>query len=366
MKVLITGGGTGGHVYPAISIADEIKKRYKDVDILFIGTEKGLESDVVPKAGYKFKPITVKGFRRKISIDTIKTFSAMIKGFFQAKKILKEFKPDIIVGTGGYVVGPVMLQGFFMGIKTIVHEQNAIPGITVKILSKFVNLVLLSYEESEEYFKKKNNLILTGNPVRKEFSLLDKSKCRKDINIGEDIKFIFSVGGSGGAKGLNDAAINLIKKYNNSEKISMIHVTGKLYYDKFNLQLENENIVLGNNIQVLKYAYDIPKYMKAADIMISRAGALILSEIAIVGIPSVLIPSPNVAHNHQEYNARVFEKKGAAIMIAEKDLKEDSLFRIIEEHIYLNEHLEMMSKNAKKLGILKACENIVDETIKML
>ena len=366
MKVLITGGGTGGHVYPAISIADEIKKRYKDVDILFIGTEKGLESDVVPKSGYNFKSITVKGFRRKISLDTIKTFVAMIKGFFQSKKILKEFKPDIIIGTGGYVVGPVMLQGYFMGIKTVVHEQNAIPGVTVKILSKFVNSVLLSYEESEEYFKKKNNLKLTGNPVRKEFSLLDKSECRKSINISNDKKFILSVGGSGGAKQLNDAAIDLIKKYNNSKSISMIHITGKIYYDKFNLQLKNENIILGDNIQVLKYAYDIPKYMKAADIMISRSGALILSEIAVAGIPSILIPSPNVAHNHQEYNAKVFEKKGAAIMVVEKDLKEDSLFRIIEEHIYLNEHLEMMSKNAKKLGVLNACENIVDESIRIL
>lgn len=366
MRILITGGGTGGHVYPAISIADEIKKKHKDAVILFVGTEKGIENDVVPKAGYDFKTVIVKGFKRKLSFDTVKTVFYMFKGFFQAGKIIKEFKPDVIVGTGGYVAGPVMIQGTVKGIKTIVHEQNAIPGVTVKILSKFVNTVLISYEESQQFFKKKSNLVVTGNPVREEFSIIDKNTCRKNIGIDTDRKLLFSVGGSGGAKKVNEAALNLIEKYNGNEKITIIHITGKSYYDKFNELLKEKEITLKDNIKVLKYAYNIPEYMKAADMMLSRAGALILAEIAIVGVPSILIPSPNVAHNHQEHNARVFEKNGAAIMITEEHLKEDTLYNIVEEHIYHEEHLTKMYENAIKIAKPNACVQIVEEIEKLI
>ncbi len=366
MKVIITGGGTGGHVYPAISIADKIKKKYPKAEILFIGTENGLENDVVPKAGYAFKTITVRGFRRKLTLDTVKTVSDMFKGFFQAGKLIKHFKPDIIVGTGGYVAGPVLIQGAIKGIKTIVHEQNVIPGVTVKILSKYVNKVLISYDESKDYFKKKSNLVVTGNPIRNEFLTLSKEKCREAINIAEGQKFLFSVGGSGGAKRINDVANELIRKYNGDEKIRFVHVTGKSYYDTFMQELEKDSIILSSNISVLKYVYNIPEYMKAADMMISRSGALILSEIAVVGVPSILIPSPNVAHNHQEHNAKVFEKNGAAIMITEKKLKEDTVYKIIEEHIYQDDHLEKMSDNSIKLSLPKASETILKEIEKLI
>ena len=343
-----------------------IKRKYKNVDILFVGTEYGLESDVVPKAGYKFKTIIVKGFRRKLSFDTVKTVFAMFRGFFQAGKIIKEFKPDIIVGTGGYVAGPVMIQGTMKGIKTIVHEQNAIPGVTVKILSRFVNTVLISYEESKQFFKKQDNLVVTGNPVRDAFSMLDKETCKKNIGIDVNHKFLFSVGGSGGAKRLNEAALDLIEKYNGSDSVSIIHVTGKSYYDTFVKMMEDKSVILKNNVKVLKYAYNMPEYMKAADMMLSRAGALTLSEIAIVGVPSILIPSPNVAHNHQEYNARVFEKSGAAIMVGEANLKEDTLYKIVEEHIYYEEHLQKMYVSAIALGKPHACKSIVDEIDKLI
>lgn len=357
MKILITGGGTGGHVYPAITIADELKKKYKNVKVLFVGTERGLESDVVPKAGYDFKAISVRGFRRKFSIDTLKTFGVMFKGFFQAGKIIKQFKPDIIIGTGGYVSGPVMMQGVFKGIKTIVHEQNAIPGVTVKILSGFVNKVLLSYDESESFFKKKSRLQVTGNPVRDGFANLNKEKCRKKLKI--DKPCILSVGGSGGAKCINDSALYLIEKYN-GKKVQIVHITGKTYYETFMKTLADRNIVLEDNIMILKYVYNMPEYMKAADLMMSRAGALSLSEIAMVGIPSILIPSPNVAHNHQEHNARVYEKHGASIMVKESDLEEDTIYRIIDQHLFQEDHLNIMASNAKLLARPDATKKIVE------
>lgn len=362
MKVIITGGGTGGHVYPALSIAAALERKYTKVDILFIGTDKGLEADVVPKAGYDFRAITVKGFRRKLSIDTMKTIFAMFKGFFQAGKLIRQFKPDIIIGTGGYVAGPVVLQGVLKGIKTTIHEQNAIPGVTVKLLSRLVNNVMISYEESREYFKK-SELVVTGNPLRDAFSHLDPIAVKKKLNIEEP--FLLSVGGSGGAKCINDAAVELIKEYN-GKNIKLVHVTGKRYFDQFMALLNDEKIVLKENIQVIKYAYNYPELLVSCDMILSRAGALTLSENALVGKPSILIPSPNVAHNHQEFNARVFEKHGAAIMIREADLEKDTLTNIVKEHLFNEEHLKMMSENAIKLGQPNATKLIIQSIDSLL
>lgn len=313
---------------------------------------------MVPKAGYDFKTIEVKGFRRKLSFDTIKTFGVMFKGYFQAGKIIKQFKPDIIVGTGGFVAGPVMMQGVMRGIKTILHEQNAIPGVTVKLLSGFVHKVMLSYKESDAYFKRKNHLSFSGNPVRNAFNHLDKVSCRKKLGI--DQPCLFSVGGSGGAKCINDAAISLIKALN-GENVRYIHVTGKSYYDGFMASLKAEGIELKDNIQVLKYVYNMPEYMVASDLMISRSGALSLSEIALVGVPSILIPSPNVAHNHQEFNAKVYEKHGAAIMIKESEIEEGTIVHVVKEHLFNEEHLMTMATNAKQLATPMATKIIVDE-----
>lgn len=366
MKILVTGGGTGGHVYPAISIANEIRKKYSDADILFVGTSRGLENDVVPKAGYDFKTVTVKGFRRKLSIDTIKTVHAMFKGFFQSGKIIKEFAPDVIVGTGGYVTGPVVLQGALRGVKTIVHEQNAIPGVTIKLLSKFVNVVLISYDESINFFKRKDNLVVTGNPVRDAFSTLDKDVCKEKIGIDKEQKLVFITGGSGGAKTINETALDLIEKYNANKEVSIIHVTGKAYYDTFIKLLAEREISISENIQVVRYAYNMPEYMKAADIMLSRAGALTLSEIAIVGVPSILIPSPNVAHNHQEHNAQVFDKIDAAVMVRESEINDNKVFDIIESFIYDDKKLKDMHENALKLGKPYATAHILEEVEKFI
>lgn len=362
MKVIITGGGTGGHVYPALSIAAALEKKYNKVDILFIGTDRGLEADVVPKAGYAFRSITVKGFRRKLSLDTFKTIAAMFKGFFQAGKLIRKFKPDIIIGTGGYVAGPVMLQGFLKGVKTTIHEQNAIPGVTVKLLSRLMNNVMISYEDSEKYFKK-TKLVFTGNPLRDAFTNHDQATLRKKMNINQPC--LLSVGGSGGAKCINDAALELIENFNGKD-IKFIHVTGKRYYDDFMADIALRGISLEDNIEIIKYAYNYPELLVASDMVLSRAGALTLSENALVGKPSILIPSPNVAHNHQEYNARVFEKHGAAIMIREADIKAMMVTEIVKEHLLNAEHLKMMSENATKLSMPNAIKLIIDNVDQVL
>lgn len=363
MKIIVTGGGTGGHVYPAVSIAEKIKQERPEAEILFIGTQKGLESDVVVQLGYDFKAIEVEGFRRKLSKGTFKSVYLMFKGFFQAGRLIKAFKPDIIVGTGGYVAGPVMLQGALRNIKTLIHEQNAIPGVTIKLLSPFVDRVCVSYAESFEYFKRKEKLVLTGNPIRDTFKHLDRKTCRNKLNLTHPT--LLSVGGSGGAKAINDGVFELIEAYNNKE-MHLIHITGKSYYEAFMSQLKEKNIVLGSNIKVYNYVYNMPEYMVASDMILSRAGALTLAEIAIVGLPSILMPSPHVAHDHQSYNAMVYEKSGAGIMLKQKDIKENSVLNLVQRHLFEPEHLLKMRCNAKNLAKPQATELIVKEINKCL
>lgn len=357
MKILVTGGGTGGHVYPAISIADAIKEKYPNADILFVGTNRGLEADVVPKEGYAFENIEVKGFRRKLSLETIKTFGLMFKGYAQAGKIIKSFQPDLIVATGGYVSGPVVMQGFMKRIPSVVHEQNAIPGVTVKLLSKLTNKVLLSYEESKKYFKKQDNLAVVGNPVRNAFADLDKEACREKLGIHHPS--IFIVGGSGGAASINKIAFEIIKAYN-GKNVQVMHATGKRYYEEFIKTLEEAEIKLEDNVEVLNYVYDMPERMVACDMMVSRSGALSLSELALAGVPSILIPSPNVAHNHQEYNASVYEKRGAAVMLKEKDITANTVVDIVEAHLLDETKLETMRAHVKTLAKPKATTDILE------
>lgn len=362
MKIIITGGGTGGHVYPALSIAESILEKHPQAEICFIGTQRGLESDVVVKAGFDFKAIEVEGFRRKLCLGTFKSFYLMFKGFFQAGRLIKKFKPDIIVGTGGYVAGPVMLQGALRNIKTLVHEQNAIPGVTIKVLSPFVDKICVSYEDSYKFFKKKDKLVLTGNPIRDKFTHLDREACRKQLGFKHPT--LLSVGGSGGAKAINDSVMALIKYYNNND-MHLVHITGKRYYDDFMSLVDQEGIVLGDNISIYPYLYNIPEYMVASDMILSRAGALFLAEIAAVGLPSILLPSPYVAHDHQTYNALVYEKNGACIMVKQEDLAEETVLNLVKNHLFEPDHLDKMRLNAKALSKPNATTLVVEEVLGM-
>lgn len=366
MKFIITGGGTGGHIYPALAIAEEIKKSYKDPQILYIGTENGLESEIVPKAGFTFKTIRVKGMPRKLNKASFIAIRELLYGLGDAKKIIKDFMPDIVIGTGGYVCGPVVYIAAKQKIPTLIHEQNAYPGITNKILSRYVDKVLVTFDEAKKYFKYGDRVVNTGNPIRKEIIETRKDYSYNKLKIDPKTPFILSFGGSGGQKKLNDATLELIKLNKDESEFQLIHVTGSRFYDKYIKELEEKNIKIGNNIRIIPYLYDIPEALSIANLVITSAGAITLAEISALGIPSILIPKAYTAENHQEYNARSFEEKGASIMILEKDLEPSSFREQVLSLIKDKDKLLTMSKNCRKLGKIDASERIVDEIDKLI
>lgn len=361
MKYLITGGGTGGHIYPALAIANEIRFNEKDAEILYVGTEKGLESELVPKSGFDFKTIRVKGMPRKINKDFFISIKELLLGINDSRKIINEFKPDVVIGTGGYVCGPVVYMAKKKKIPGLIHEQNAFPGITNKILSRYVDKVAVTFEGSKKYFKYPDRVVLTGNPIRREILEINKDKAYKEMGIDKAMPFILSFGGSGGQKKLNDEMYNFIKKANKLGKLQIIHVTGKRHYKSFVDKLENENISLNKNIKVIPYLYKMPEAINIASLVITSAGAITLAELSAIGLPSILIPKAYTAENHQEYNAREFEKNGASILILEKDLKKDTLWSIINSIIYDEKKLLLMKNSSKALGKIDAANKIFKE-----
>lgn len=359
MKYLITGGGTGGHIYPAIAIAKEIKKNDNKAEILYIGTEQGLESELVPKEGLNFKTIRVKSMPRSLNKESFIALKELLHGLKESRKIIKDFKPDIVIGTGGYVSGPVVLMGKMSKIPALIHEQNAYPGITNKILSRYVDRVAITFEESTKYFKYEDRVINTGNPIRREILEIDKDKAYKTLNIDPKIPLILSFGGSGGQKQLNDAILEIIKDPKYIKNIQLIHITGTRLYDDFQKSLKNEGITLNNNVKILPYLYHMPEALNISDLVITSSGAITLSEISAIGLPSILIPKSYTAENHQEYNARAFEEKGASIVILDKELSGKKLIDTVLGLIDNKEKLRVMGNNSKKMAKTDATNEII-------
>lgn len=360
MRVLIAGGGTGGHIYPALAIARKIKMEYKDADILYVGTKKGLEADIVPKEGFNFKTIRVMGFSRKISKETLNSIKELFLGLNDANKIINDFKPDIVIGTGGYVCGPVVFIASLKKVPTVIHEQNAFPGITNRILSRFVDKIAGSFEESRKYFKNPNKFVITGNPVRQDILNFDKQIAYRDLEILPNKPFVLSFGGSGGQKKLNDAMLEVIAENNKNQSIQIIHVTGKRLYDDFMKELKNKGVdELSPNIRVYPYFFDVPKALSIADLVITSGGAIAIAEITAVGKPSIIIPKAYTTENHQEYNARALEKNGASVVILEKDLNGELLNKEILNLLSDKEKLKNMAYKSKKMGVIDADERIL-------
>lgn len=366
MKFLITGGGTGGHIYPALAIASEIKKTYKDAEILYIGTKTGLEAELVPKAGFEFKTIRVKGLPRRLNKNSIIALKELLLGIGDSKKIIKNFNPDIVIGTGGYVSGPICYISSKMKIPTIIHEQNAFPGITNKILSRYVDKILVNFDEAKKYFKYPERVVKVGNPIRDELLNIDKDKVYKKLNIKNNMPFILSFGGSGGQRTLNDAIFHIIKNYKKYDNFQLLHITGNRYYESFIDSIKEENIVLNENIRIMPYFYDMPDAMNIADLVITSAGAITLAEISAIGIPSILIPKAYTAENHQEYNALVFDKNNASKMILEKDLEGDYLYSTLKSLLNNKEQLKDMSINSKKLSKIDSTKLIIMEIERLI
>lgn len=374
MKVLLAGGGTAGHINPALAIAAIIKDHYPDAEFLFAGTPKGMESRLIPKAGYAFAPIKVSGFQRKLTpkniIRNVKTVAYLTTAGHRAKQIISEFQPDIVIGTGGYVSGPIVLKAAQMGIKTAIHEQNAFPGMTTKMLSKQVDAVMLTVEEAMEYLDKGINFTVTGLPVRKGFRSVSRAEARKELGIPEDEVCILSSGGSLGAGRINETVAELMEwEVKNDIPVTHIHSYGGMGKDTFLKDISARGVDYENNsrIRPKEYIDNMSVCMAAADLIISRSGANSLSELEAMGRASILIPSPNVAGNHQYHNAMVLGKAGAAIVIEEKNLTGESLIECVSKLYNDADKLNCFAKRAAALYVADTPErvfNVIDGLLK--
>ncbi len=362
MHILFAGGGTAGHINPALAVAGYIKERHPDAKISYIGTANKLEAKLVPAAGYDFYTIEVAGLQRKLTPKNIvRNIDAVCKMFTssqKAKKLISELKPDIVIGTGGYVSGPVVRSAAKLGFKTAIHEQNAFPGITTKALSSLVDAVMLAMPEAEVYLKCKNKPIITGNPVRVELLKADKASARKKLKIEDDRPLILSFGGSLGARAINEAVTELIAAHNNTGKYYHIHGAGKSGYEAMKTALRDKCGELSSEISLREYIDDMDVCMAAADIVICRAGAITLGELTACKKASILIPSPYVAENHQFHNAMTLKNVGAAELIEEKDLNGrllcDTVFALLDNP----EKLNTLANNAAAAAIPDSNERI--------
>lgn len=370
MKIVFAAGGTGGHINPALAAAGEIRENYPEAEILFIGTKDKMESKLVPKAGYDFKTITISGFQRKISIKNIgrniATLWRLAGSGAAVKKILKDFKPDVVVGFGGYVSGPVVRTAAKMGIKTAIHEQNAFPGVTNKMLAKQADAVMLTVPEAEKYLECKNKPIVTGLPVRNEIIKADRDFARAELGL-DDKPLVFSFGGSLGAKTINTAMVDIIAQLHSSGKCNFIHGYGQ-YGSWVPDALKEKGVDIKNekNVDVREYIFDMDKCLAAADIIICRSGASTLAEIEAIGRASILIPSPNVSENHQYHNAMTLVNASAAKVIEEKDLTHEKLLSELNELIDNKQLREEMGTNAKKIAVPDAQKKIADIIISLI
>lgn len=367
MRAIVTGGGTGGHIYPALAIAKGIQERFNG-KVLYVGTSRGLEADIVPREGLRFETITAAGLERKLSLKNLKVLWQAGKGIGEARAIIKKYMPDVVVGTGGYVCGPVVLAAAWKGIPTLIHEQNAFPGVTNRILSRFVRTVAVTFSESIKYFPQREKVKVTGLPVRPEILHAQKDSAFNKLGLGSGRFLILSFGGSRGARSINRAVITVISELKDRPGIEVLHVTGRLDYEDFLVELDKRGIVLekNGNINVVPYLYNMQDALAAAGLVICRAGAATIAEITVMGLPSILIPYPYAAENHQEYNARALAERGASELILDHELTGEVLINKIHYLLETPGQLQKMGKAAREFArpqalqdILQCIENIV-------
>lgn len=363
MRVLITGGGTAGHINPALAIAAKIKAEQPDTEFLFVGAQGRMETVLVPAAGYPLKTVTVQGFQRKLSLENIgKNIKAVyhaVTAGFEATRIVKEFAPDIAIGTGGYVCGPVLRAAAKQGIPVVVHESNAFPGVTVKMLAPVARAVLISDEAARKYLPSTANVIVTGNPLRRDFTMMDKKTARKELGLDER-PFILSFGGSLGARPINDAMIAVLRKNREENEPFQIMVgTGRGdTFTRMQTLLKEAEITETSAVTIRDYIDDMPRCMAAADLVICRCGAMTLSELPMMQKPAVLIPSPYVAENHQYFNAMALASRGAAVCIEEKELVGNRLWEAVSALAGNEEALSQMGEASGKMAVADADEKI--------
>jgi len=357
MKVLITAGGTGGHIYPALAIINKIKEIEPDSEFIYIGTHDRMEKDIIPKYDIDYVGIEIYGLSKKDMLRNIKNVSLIIKAYNKCKKIMKDFKPDVVIGVGGYVTYPVILAAHPLNIKTFIHEQNSIPGKSNKMLEKLVDKIGISFKESESFFKDKNKLVYTGNPCS-ENALEVKEIKKSEFGLKSYKKLVLVVSGSLGSNVINEKMIDFLNSIED-KKYEVLYVTGKSYYEEF---CKNK---FSDNVHVVPFIENMSGLLKNVDVIVSRAGASSISEILALSIPSIIIPSPYVANNHQYYNALSLKENNACIMIEEKDLTKDILIDSVDKCLdekfseYLKENMDKLAIKDSSLRIYNTLKDMI-------
>lgn len=368
-KILFATGGTGGHINPALAVAGYIRENYPKAEILFVGTADRMEAQLVPTAGYDFKTIEIQGFSRELNFEglkhNIKTVNLLFKSEGQAKKIIEDFKPDVVIGFGGYVSGPVLSVAARMGIPTAVHEQNAFPGVTNKNLAKKVDVVMLTAPEAEKLLKPKNPCVVTGLPIRGEIISANKEFARAEMKL-DSRPLILSMGGSLGARAINEAVKYLILHRFEKKDCYYLHATGKAGASMIDDIGKDVDLNANTQIMLREYINDMDRCLAAADLVVCRAGASSLSEIQALGKPSILVPYPYAAENHQYYNAKTMSDRDAAILIEEKDFTGERLLSEVEKLFSKPERLKKMGENARAMAILDASQRITECVCKIV
>ncbi|MDK2930123.1 MAG: UDP-N-acetylglucosamine--N-acetylmuramyl-(pentapeptide) pyrophosphoryl-undecaprenol [Bacillota bacterium] len=368
MKVVFAGGGTGGHVYPGVTVARTLLERDPATKVVFIGTRKGLEADVIPREGFHLSTIEVAGFRRRLSPDTLLTAFRACKGFIQSLAILRREKPDVVVGTGGYVSGPVVLAAWMLGIPTLIHEQNALPGVTTRVLSRVASAMAVTYPESARYLARKSRVVVTGNPVRKSILTADRREGARAMGLDPGRPTLLVFGGSQGARAINEAMVaalpDLLARRGD---LQVIHQTGRRDHAWVVAELEARGVDRKRlpRLVVEPYLYEMDMAMACADLVVSRAGAISIAEITARGLPAVLIPFPGAAEGHQERNARALEAAGAAVVILQSELRGDVLRDTVEELLDDGARLERMSRSSRSLGRPDAADALADLVVRL-
>lgn len=372
MRVLFTCGGTAGHINPALGVASLLCQRLPDTQVLFVGARGMMEEDLVPREGYEIRLVTITNIRRGWKpadiAHNIQTVRNVASATAEAKRIIREFRPDIAIGTGGYVCYPVLKAAHSLGIPTAVHESNVVPGLTTKMLETTVDRILVGFEEARENYRHKDKLVVTGTPVRMDFLNSDRQRARQELGLAPDQPLVVSVWGSLGAQRMNEIMVEFIQRGCRKPFFRLIHSAGARGYEAMLNQLRQQDCGdwERSGFEVRKYIYDMPRVMAAADLVLCRAGASTLAELTAMGKPAILVPSPNVTNNHQEKNARVLEAAGAARVLLEGQFGADGLFGAVSGLLQDQQALAGMSASMRSMGIPDATERIAEIILELI
>ncbi len=358
-RAILSGGGTGGHIYPALTIAETMQQMY-GTEFLFVGSENGLETDIVPAAGYPLETLPIRGIERRLTWRHFTTFALAAESVVKANGLLQRFRPDVVIGTGGYVCGPVLLAAALRGIPTLIQEQNVVPGVTNRILGRMVTRIALGYAEARRHFSRADNCVVTGNPVRPEVMSVTREAARRELAIAADDFVVLAAGGSRGARAINEAMETVFQQYAEVSGVTVLHVSGKSEYERCRARLEEKGLSGYRHLRLIPYLEQMPTALAAADLAVFRAGAVGLAELTARGIPSILIPYPYATANHQLYNANVLERAGAAEVIENHNLRGEDLAARIERLRRSPQELQYMARASRLLGRPQAAQAIAE------